>query len=111
MGVGPVYVFGITLLTVAGIWASERGIISRVTYSYLYVPVAVFGVALILIGLFFWYSANAHSNLKKNIKNNNLITTGVYAYVRNPVYSAFLLYGFKSYSHNFLDNQKHSDII
>lgn len=91
MGVGPVYVIIIILMTIAGIWASENGFIIKVTYWYFYIPVVVIGIALILLGFFFWYSANAHSKLDENIKNNNLITTGVYAYVRNPVYSAFLM--------------------
>ena len=35
--------------------------------------------------------ANFESRIGENIRRNNLVQTGVYAYVRNPVYSAFLM--------------------
>ena len=91
MGVGPVYVIVIIALTVAGILATAFNVIEQISFTYFYIPIAVIAVVLILLGLFFWYSANFKSRLDKNIKNNNLITTGVYAYVRNPIYSAFLM--------------------
>lgn len=91
MGVGPVYVIVIIALTIAGILATAFNVIGQISFSYFYIPVAVIAVVLIITGLFFWYSANFKSKLDNNIKNNNLITTGVYAYVRNPVYSAFLM--------------------
>lgn len=91
MGVGPVYVAVIIILTIVAILATVFNVIKQITFSYFYIPVVVIGIALILSGLFMWYSANFDSKLDKNIKNNNLITTGVYAYVRNPIYSAFLM--------------------
>lgn len=91
MGVGPIYVAIIIILTIAGVLATVFNIIGRITYSYFYFPVAVMGIALILLGIFIWCSANFKSKLDKNIKSNNLITTGVYAYVRNPVFFAFMM--------------------
>ena len=37
-----------------------------------------------------WISAITISKIDYGIKNNKLVTTGIYAYVRNPIYSAFL---------------------
>lgn len=91
MGVGPIYVSVIIALTIAGIMATVFKVISKITFSYFYIPISVIGIALIVIGVWFWCSANFKSKLDNNIKNNKLITTGVYAYVRNPVYSAFLM--------------------
>ncbi len=31
------------------------------------------------------------SNIDANIEKNHLVTTGVYAWVRNPIYSAFMI--------------------
>ena len=50
-----------------------------------------FGIALILLGIVMWALANFHSRLDQNIVSNTLVTTGVYAWVRNPIYSAFML--------------------
>lgn len=38
-----------------------------------------------------WYSAVFRAKVDGHIKGNTLATTGVYAWVRNPIYSAFLL--------------------
>lgn len=75
IGVGPFYVIIIVACTIA----------------VLRIPFFVFGVILILVGLYLWFSANFQSKLGQNIKSNTLVTTGIYSYVRNPIYSAFML--------------------
>ena len=37
-----------------------------------------------------WYSAVVKSRIDARIKENTLVTDGIYAHVRNPIYSAFL---------------------
>jgi len=91
IGVGPIYVVIIMLMTAAGICISELGLINSGKFTFLSIPLAVVGMLLIAYGLMLWIFANFHSRLGENIEKNNLITTGVYAYVRNPVYSAFLM--------------------
>lgn len=46
---------------------------------------------LILLGAWLWFSSNFKVKIDACIKENNLATTGVYAIVRNPIYSAFFL--------------------
>lgn len=91
-GVGPIYGSCIILLTVVGIWLSVSGILTSGQFSYLQIPFAVIGVCLIVLGAFLWYSAVFQAKVDEHIKNNTLATTGVYAWVRNPIYSAFLLF-------------------
>lgn len=91
MGVGPVYVMSIIVLTVIGIVLSAADVLSACKYDVLKMPFAILGVLLIVFGVFMWFSANFASKLDDNIKSNKLVTTGVYAWVRNPIYSAFLL--------------------
>lgn len=50
----------------------------------------ILGVILIIAGAIFWISAVLNSDIQKNIRNNHLVTTGIYAIVRNPIYAAFL---------------------
>ena len=90
-GVGPVYGAVILLLTGLGIWLTCAGRIPIVRYGLLRMPLAVLGIALILLGAWMWYSAVFRAKLEKHITGNTLAVTGVYAWVRNPIYSAFLL--------------------
>lgn len=91
MGVGPIYVIIIVTLTIIGMAASAFGMLNIGKYGVLKLPFTLLGVLLIAFGIFLWLSANFGSKLDDNIKNNKLVTTGVYAWVRNPIYSAFLL--------------------
>ena len=43
-----------------------------------------------VIGITLWLRAVIIDRLDAHIIKNELVTTGVYAYVRNPVYSAFM---------------------
>ena len=45
------------------------------------------GVALIILGAFIWFMGALHSGMDENISENRLKTDGIYAWVRNPMYS------------------------
>lgn len=49
----------------------------------------ILGVMLIVLGISFWISAVLISKIGRGVKNNNLVTTGIYAHVRHPIYAAF----------------------
>lgn len=90
-GVGPVYGAVIILLTVLGIVLTHIGTLPVVRYGLFRIPLTAAGIALILLGVWMWYSAVFRAKVEDHIKGNTLATTGVYAWVRNPIYSAFLL--------------------
>ncbi|WP_330008581.1 methyltransferase family protein [Methanobrevibacter sp.] len=48
------------------------------------------GIALIIGAIALWIGGALKSDIHDNIDNDQLITSGAYAYVRNPIYSAFL---------------------
>ena len=48
------------------------------------------GIALIIGAITLWIWGALKSDIHDNIDNDQLITSGAYAYVRNPIYSAFL---------------------
>ena len=56
----------------------------------LYWLFVVFGVVLIINGVFLWLSAVKFSDIQGKIQNNELVSDGVYALVRHPIYAAFL---------------------
>lgn len=91
IGVGPIYVIIIVACTIAGIILSRTEVLESGKIEVLRIPFLVIGVILVLFGLYLWFSANFQSKLGRNIKSNTLVTTGIYSYVRNPIYSAFML--------------------
>lgn len=88
MGVGPVYGVVILALSAAGIALSAAGRVPVARIPALRVPMLVVGIGLIVLGVAFWWSAVFQTRVEAHIKNNTLVTTGVYAWVRNPIYSA-----------------------
>ena len=77
IGAGPLYVVPITAFTAAGILLVRLGIIPSLGENYA-LPFRIAGVPVII------------SRIDVKIKENTLVTDGIYAHVRNPIYSAFL---------------------
>lgn len=90
-GVGPVYVAVIIALTAGGLALSASGATASGRLPGLRAPFALLGSLLIAAGAWLWYSAVFRARVDDHIRNNTLATTGVYAWVRNPIYSAFLM--------------------
>lgn len=90
-GVGPIYVVVIIVCTVVGIGLSVLGVVPYIILNSMKFLLLILGSLFVLLGIYFWISAIFQSKLDSNIRSNTLITTGVYAYVRNPIYSAFML--------------------
>lgn len=90
-GVGPIYVAIIIACTVVGIMAARMEFFRGGRIEELKIPFLILGIFCIIGGLYLWGAANFQSKLGEHIKSNTLVTTGVYAWVRNPIYSAFVL--------------------
>lgn len=90
IGVGPVYVIGIILLTLVGIILKVTQVLKTGTFDVLKISFLIVGILLMIYGVFLWAMANFHSHIDKGIETNTLTTTGVYGMVRNPIYSEFM---------------------
>lgn len=90
-GIGPFYVCSIIVLSFVGIILSVKGLLDFGKIPILHIPFAIIGTVLIIFGLSLYLRAIIQSKLFDNIKSNTLVTTGVYSYVRNPIYSAFTI--------------------
>ena len=90
LGVGPLYVITIILMTIISITLSATGIIPVITFANFQWIFILIGVLCFIIGITLWLKAVIIDRLDAHIIKNELVTTGVYAYVRNPVYSAFM---------------------
>lgn len=87
-GVGPFYAFPVMLSSVCPfflpadpMWQMSGAIRGAAVLS---------GLILLLYGLQMWFRAVFVSKMIRHIRNNQLMTDGVYAVVRNPVYSGIL---------------------
>ena len=88
-GVGPMIVFGMGTVTAIGI----------ILFAYVWeigtleAPWALFcrisGALLIVLGLAVWFIGALRSDMDASIAENRLQTGGIYAWVRNPMYSGW----------------------
>ena len=89
-GVGPVYVAVIIAVTMAGILLSQFKIIAYLSFPIIKMVLLMIGFLLVVMGAALWFLAVFRAKIDDGITNNHLVTDGVYALVRNPIYSAFL---------------------
>ncbi len=90
-GIGPVYGAIVLALTVAAAVCRDLPIFASGRLPMLRIPLCVAGVLLILLGIFMWIHANFISKIDDGIHNSRLVTTGIYAWVRDPIYSAIMI--------------------
>ena len=90
-GVGPIYVLTIAVLTFAAYRMRDLPALSSGRIDAPRKPLLILGVILIVMGVFLWFQAAVVSRLLDGIVKNRLITTGIYAWVRNPLYTAFMI--------------------
>lgn len=90
-GVGPLYVCGIASLTLAAVLMRSMSLFASGKLETARVPLLILGILLILAGIALWIYAVPVSKIDDGIKENRLITTGAYALVRNPIYSAAMI--------------------
>lgn len=90
-GIGPAYVVSILLLTMIAVILKNNHVFTSGRLITLRIPFTIVGVVFIILAVFLWIQAVIVSKLDENIKKNHLVTSGVYAWVRNPIYSAFMI--------------------
>ena len=88
-GVGPWLIGGITLLDAVVLYYVSHvykiGVLEGIrTWIF-----RIVGVALFISGIAIWYIGSILSGMDDNIRDNKLKTDGIYAWVRNPMYTGF----------------------
>lgn len=90
-GIGPVYVSICVLLTILGGYFTRFDFMQSGKIEKYNTVFIIFGIIFIIFGIFIGLKAVVQSKILENIKSNTLVTTGVYSWVRNPIYSAELI--------------------
>ncbi len=88
-GVGPYIVYGMAAVTAVGIvlfgYVFRIGTLSA-PWTYIF---RISGGFLIAFGAIVWFIGALRSGMDENIAENKLKTDGIYAWVRNPMYSGW----------------------
>ncbi len=93
-GVGPYIVYAIAGLTILGITLFCYGLkIGSLGMPWIYV-FRIAGGILMAMGASVWFTGALRSDMDDNIAENRLKTDGIYAWVRNPMYSGIWIFSF-----------------
>lgn len=89
-GVGPLFTWPVVAVSlicavIFGFGNFDFGKVKQ--YGIVFVMI---GVVLMVLAVLLYTSAVFKAKIVEHIRNDKLLTTGVYAYVRNPIYSAVL---------------------
>ena len=90
-GVGPIYVAVIMITAIVFSVLSHFDYIPSYNIDALNIPLLVLGIILIILSIYMWYVSVINERIDKYISEGKLVTTGIYSYTRNPIYSAFTL--------------------
>lgn len=90
-GVGPIIILPQIIITIIGVILTEKGILLDWSFGILKIPLLILGVASVVCGILLLYGAVFKARIDRKIKENTLVTDGVYGIVRNPIYSAYYL--------------------
>jgi len=101
-GIGPYMIAGMGGIGLLGIVFSGNVLRSGILSGAWIWASCIAGVICIVFGLLLWYVAAVKSDMNNHIAENKLKTDGIYAWVRNPMYSAwmFLIFGIVLLWHN-----------
>ncbi len=91
-GVGPYLISSIVLITVFAMISTSLKIIPYYNINQINTFLIIFGTLLIVIGIVFWLLAVIKSRISNSVKNNDLVTTGIYGIYNASDICCFFVY-------------------
>lgn len=88
-GIGPYLISIIGIITIISSILSYYYLIPIYKINELNMVFLILGTILIIFGIAFWIPTVLISKIDKEVENNNLVTTGIYDYLRHPIYALF----------------------
>ncbi len=86
-GVGPFIIYGNAMVALIGIVLLGHVFKIGILGNPWIIIFRVVGAVLIVLGIIIWFIGALKSGMDDNIADNKLKTDGIYAWVRNPMYS------------------------
>ena len=101
-GIGPYLIAGVAAVALAGVLLSGNALRSGIVEGAGKWVMRAAGVLLMLCGAAVWFTGAVRSGMDDHIIHNKLKTDGIYAWVRNPMYSGvwMILLGIVQLWHN-----------
>lgn len=90
-GVGPYYAAVSFGLTAAALVLNGYGWLPVLQVPSVKIVLRLLGDVCIMAGAVLWFNAVIVMKITQYIRKNELLTSGAYAWVRNPIYSAIML--------------------
>lgn len=90
-GVGPLCGISMLLLLIVGVLLLHFGYLESGKIEALRIPFIALGILWIVLAIWIWIQAVLVSRIHQAILDNQLVKTGVYAWVRNPIYTAIAM--------------------
>lgn len=89
-GVGPYLIIPMVVVSILSVILSFYGFIPVYSFDSLNWLLIILAIVHVVDAAFLWIAAVRISKIDNRIKNGELVTDGVYALVRHPIYSAWL---------------------
>ena len=89
LGIGPYMIFVMGLATLTGIILFGYVFRIGILETPWIIVFRIMGALLIVSGIFIWFTGAVRSDMDEHIESNKLKTNGIYAWVRNPMYSGW----------------------
>ena len=90
LGIGPFYLLSCLILMLIGFKLKNNQLFKIGDISKMKTPLMFIGAIFIVVGVAVWIYAVIIQKISEEIKNGKLITKGIYSFVRNPIYTAFI---------------------
>lgn len=101
-GIGPYLIYGMALLNIIVLILTHYIMKIGIIHGVWVVILRIIGAVLIILGFVIWFMGAVKSGVDENITENRLKTDGIYAWVRNPMYTGiwFFMVGISLMWHN-----------
>ena len=87
-GIGYVVVPGMIVFAILFLYFDRCGLLFRLEFSSAATAVRIISAAVAVVSAVMWFIAGFRSRLIESVMKDQLVTTGIYAWVRNPLYVA-----------------------
>lgn len=88
LGYGPYFILAMAIVFSIFLYLPKKGFFVKLYLDN--IIMSIIGIFLIVLGVIVYILSLVHSRIGTRIKENKLVTNGIYRYIRNPIYAGIL---------------------